>query len=176
MTARRRTTAAAVAADSVRTPKSVSPAAGAGARVADGPDEPVGAVVATVELVVAAVVGVELGVVGVCRARSAASRAGEPSGAVVGVAVCGGTAVLGGTLTVVRVGDAVDRSAASLAAEPSGALSAAPVDRSFDRSAVDATPKPAAETNSRAASPTLTPPSWLTTLFTLTRKALGRAR
>jgi hypothetical protein len=144
------TTAVVVAVDSVRMPKSVSPpvpdpaAAGvardvvAGAEVVAGGSVCCG--VAGGALVGGRVVG------GVCAPRSAASRAGDPSGAARGGGLGGGTVVVATDGEVVGAA----RSAASRAADPSGAFDAVAA-LSRERSAWAAKAKPTADATSSEA-------------------------
>lgn len=84
------------------------------------------ATVAAVTVVVGAAEVVEVDVAPLRRARSAASRAGEPSGAVVGAAVGAGVVVASEAwvTVVVMTVEQVPRSAASRSADPSRAPSA----------------------------------------------------
>lgn len=139
------TTAAVARGDSVRMPNSFSPTSAAGVEVTvvDGTGSV--CVSSTEDTDVAVVVRLVVGDGAVRAARSAASRAGEPSGAVVEVAVTEGW-------LLVSVVDVVDRSAASLAGEPSGAFEPAATACSLARSAPEARAKPAADAKRSPAS------------------------
>jgi hypothetical protein len=84
---------------------------------------------------------------GALRERSAASRSGDPSGAVSGLAVVG----VGAAGIVVEALGGTPRSAASRAGEPSGAPATFAEAASRERSSRAARVKPAAETTNSAA-------------------------